>query len=89
MVEHDGGMPGYVSKITLVPEEKIAVLNNGEEGFIVQLRYSILDILLDGKNKDWIAELYRAKQSEQREDNSQKGTELKTSFKYASLPATG
>ena len=37
------------------------------------MRYSILDILLDGKNKDWIAEYtgYK-KQSEQREDNSQK-----------------
>jgi CubicO group peptidase (beta-lactamase class C family) len=76
IVEHDGGMPGYISKVTLVPEEKIAIiiLNNGEDGYINSaLRYAVLDILLGGKDKDWIAEYagYK-KQSDQMEDNSEK-----------------
>jgi CubicO group peptidase (beta-lactamase class C family) len=59
IVEHDGGMPGYISKVTLVPEKKLAViiLNNGEDYYINDvIRYSILDVLLGGKDKDWVAE---------------------------------
>jgi CubicO group peptidase (beta-lactamase class C family) len=91
IVEHDGGMPGYVSKVTLVPEEKIAViiLNNGEEEFInTALRYSLLDILLSGKEKDWITEYagYK-KQSEQRDENAEKERVAKRAINtHPSLP---
>ncbi len=45
VVEHDGGMPGYISKITLVPEAGlgIIILNNGMDFFVNSaLRYEIL-----------------------------------------------
>jgi CubicO group peptidase (beta-lactamase class C family) len=59
IVEHDGGMPGYISKITLVPEEKISIiiLNNGNDFFINNaLKSDLLDILVKGREFDWIGE---------------------------------
>ncbi len=36
VVEHDGGMPGFLSKVSLVPSESFgfAVLNNGNDGLV-------------------------------------------------------
>ncbi len=64
IVEHDGGMPGYISKVTLVPEEKISIiiLNNGNDGFVNNaLRGDIMDILVKGKDFDWISEYATSK----------------------------
>jgi CubicO group peptidase (beta-lactamase class C family) len=58
IVEHDGGMPGYVSKVTLVPEEKlgIVVLNSGMDFFINDaLRFKLLDHLLRHEGRNWDA----------------------------------
>ncbi len=49
VVEHDGGMPGYISKVTLVPEAGlgIIILNNGMDFFVNSaLRYEILQRVL-------------------------------------------
>jgi CubicO group peptidase (beta-lactamase class C family) len=59
VVEHDGGMPGYISKVTMIPEQKISViiLNNGNDGYVNNaLRGDLMDILVKGKEFDWIAE---------------------------------
>jgi CubicO group peptidase (beta-lactamase class C family) len=59
IVEHDGGMPGYISKVTLVPDQRISiiVLNNGNDGFVDNaIRGEILDILMKGREVDWIGE---------------------------------
>lgn len=59
IVEHDGGMPGYISKVTMVPAEKISViiLNNGNDFFVNNaLRGDLLDILIKGNDFDWIGE---------------------------------
>ncbi|MCA8966033.1 MAG: serine hydrolase [Planctomycetes bacterium] len=36
LIEHDGGMPGFLSKVSLMPEEKFGfiVLNNGNDGVV-------------------------------------------------------
>jgi CubicO group peptidase (beta-lactamase class C family) len=76
IVEHDGGMPGYISKVTLIPEQKISIiiLNNGNEGFVCNaLRGDLMDILVKGKEFDWIGEYYSIRQlSEANELNSNK-----------------
>ncbi len=59
IAEHDGGMPGYISKVTLVPDQNISVivLNNGNDGFVDNaIRGDILDILVKGREFDWIGE---------------------------------
>ncbi|HEX2970233.1 MAG TPA: serine hydrolase [Bacteroidales bacterium] len=59
IVEHDGGMPGYISKVLLVPSEKISIiiLNNGNDFFINSaIRGDLLDILVKGNDFDWISE---------------------------------
>ena len=76
VVEHDGGMPGYISKVTMVPDQKISIiiLNNGNDGFIDNaIRGDILDILVKGKEFDWIGEYSSIKaRSEAFEQSSNK-----------------
>ena len=64
VVEHDGGMPGYISKVTLVPDQKISIiiLNNGNDAFVNSaLRGDLMDILVKGKEFDWIGEYANTK----------------------------
>ncbi|MBK7628586.1 MAG: serine hydrolase [Bacteroidales bacterium] len=59
IAEHDGGMPGYISKVTLIPEQKISIiiLNNGNDFYINSaLIGDLMDILVKGKEFDWIGE---------------------------------
>jgi len=76
IVEHNGGMPGYISKVTMIPDEKISIiiLNNGNDGFVDNaLRGDLMDILLKGKEYDWIGEYKNIKtRSEAFEQNSTK-----------------
>jgi CubicO group peptidase (beta-lactamase class C family) len=56
VVEHNGGMPGYISKVTLIPESNLGfvILNNGNDGTVNEaIRFKILDVLLDHVGKDW------------------------------------
>ncbi|HLN20076.1 MAG TPA: serine hydrolase [Bacteroidales bacterium] len=62
IVEHDGGMPGYISKVTLVPSMKISIiiLNNGTDMFVNNaIKGDLLDILAPGLDFEWISE-YRS-----------------------------
>ncbi|MGE0141999.1 MAG: serine hydrolase [Planctomycetota bacterium] len=45
LVEHDGGMPGYISKVALIPADGfgIVLLNNGMDGFVnLALRQALI-----------------------------------------------
>ena len=56
VAEHDGGMPGYISKVAVVPQEKLAViiLNNGMDFMINDvIRYYVLDEYLQMEPMDW------------------------------------
>jgi hypothetical protein len=94
IVEHDGGMPGYISKVTLIPNKKISViiLNNGNNGFVNNaLRGDLMDILVKGREFDWIgeyssmaerSEAYEIKMNKERTESRVEGT-------VQSLPAEG
>jgi CubicO group peptidase (beta-lactamase class C family) len=59
IAEHNGGMPGYISKVTLVPSRKISfiILNNSNDPYINEaLKGDLLDILVKGNDFDWISE---------------------------------
>jgi CubicO group peptidase (beta-lactamase class C family) len=56
VAEHNGGMPGYISKVMLVPEAGLGlvVLNNGNDGTVNDaIRFKVLDHYLGGKGQDW------------------------------------
>ncbi len=56
-VHHTGGLPGYVSKIAMIPELKlgVAVLTNQESGEAFEsISYHILDQFVGGKKTDWL-----------------------------------
>ncbi len=73
IVEHNGGMPGYISKVALIPERNLGViiLNNGFDVFGNDaLFYSIVDIVTNKNTNNWveyfIAEKDEAKKREQK-----------------------
>ncbi len=58
MVYHTGGLAGYVSKITLIPDLKlgVAVLTNQESGYAFSsITYPILDYYLKADKFDWLS----------------------------------
>jgi CubicO group peptidase (beta-lactamase class C family) len=57
LVTHTGGLPGYVSRVALLPHSKVgvAVLTNMESGAAFNaLTWHILDHYLDAPDHDWI-----------------------------------
>ena len=57
LVTHTGGLPGYVSRVALIPELKlgVAVLQNTEEVGHDVITYQALDYFLDvSPRKDWL-----------------------------------
>lgn len=58
MVTHTGGLPGYVSRVTLMPELKlgVTVLTNQEAGGAFNaITYYVLDRYLGAPKHDWLA----------------------------------
>ena len=58
IVTHTGGLPGYVSKLTMVPELQIgvAVLTNQESGEAFSaVTFWVLDRLMNVQGTDWLA----------------------------------
>jgi len=80
IIEHNGGMPGYISKVALVPEENMAIiiLNNGFETYGYDaLLYSILDIATNHYTNDWV-EYYLAKKEKSECSEQEKNDERLT-----------
>lgn len=74
-VSHTGGLPGYVSRLTLIPELKLGVLvltNQESGGAFNAITYYILDHYLNAPPHDWLAAFKRA---EMRADSSAKAAE--------------
>jgi CubicO group peptidase (beta-lactamase class C family) len=70
LVYHSGSLPGYLSRVTLVPELKlgVAVLTNQESGAAYDaLTYHILDYYLQAAPHDWLGAY---KRMEEREDSA-------------------
>jgi CubicO group peptidase (beta-lactamase class C family) len=58
MVQHTGGLPGYVSKVAMIPELKlgVAVLTNQESSEAFEsIVYFVLDHFLVAPKMDWLA----------------------------------
>jgi CubicO group peptidase (beta-lactamase class C family) len=58
IVTHTGGLPGYVSRVLLVPEIElgVAVLTNQESGAAFDsVAYHVVDAYLGGGATDWVA----------------------------------
>jgi CubicO group peptidase (beta-lactamase class C family) len=58
VVSHTGGLPGFVSRITMVPDQRlgIAVLTNQESGEAFEaITYRLLDHFLSAPQTDWLA----------------------------------
>jgi CubicO group peptidase (beta-lactamase class C family) len=58
VLNHSGGMDGMISRIVLVPEERLGfvVLTNSINGLTTPLMYRVLDAYLGGAERDWSAE---------------------------------
>jgi CubicO group peptidase (beta-lactamase class C family) len=72
VVEHSGGMPGYISRVTLIPEEKfgLVILTNDMNSLPTALRYVILDLLFNRNKQNWLDLFYQFKnQQEERQQN--------------------
>ena len=86
VIEHDGGMPGYISKVCLVPELGLSFisLNNGEEPFINDaMKWTVIDYYLRESGKklsetDWIAQAAERKKNYQEYLEEEKADRLKT-----------
>jgi len=58
MVTHTGGLPGYVSRVAMIPELKlgVAVFTNQESGYAFNAIVNhILDAFLGADDTDWLA----------------------------------
>jgi CubicO group peptidase (beta-lactamase class C family) len=58
LVQHTGGLPGYVSKVAMIPELRlgVSVLTNQESGAAFEsIVYYVLDNFLAAPKMDWLA----------------------------------
>lgn len=77
MVYHTGGWPGFVSRVTMIPDQKLGmvVLTNQESGAAFQaVTNRILDAYLGSRKTDWVAVYQKAnqKQKQHADDSWQK-----------------
>ncbi|MBN2236455.1 MAG: DUF3471 domain-containing protein, partial [Bacteroidales bacterium] len=56
VMEHAGGMPGYISQLTLIPDLNMAfiILTNTLSSFPTALEYDLLAQTMDDHTTDWI-----------------------------------
>ena len=85
ILNHTGGLPGFVSKVTLVPDLDlgVAVLTNQESGAAFEaITYRVLDHYLDAPAHDWLG-AYRAVMA--RSDSSAAAGEARTAASRDSM----
>jgi CubicO group peptidase (beta-lactamase class C family) len=75
VVEHDGGMPGYISKVGMLPELGYGyiILNNGMDGYINNsVKDLIFTALINKKDNDVVKNLEAAYKSKLQNDSTDK-----------------
>lgn len=87
IAEHAGGMPGYISQLTLIPKYKTAiiVLTNTLSNFPTALQYHILAQLFDDNSTDWLAFFKDIKAKEEAEIKSDEEKRMASQIKSTSL----
>lgn len=81
IIEHNGGMPGYISKVALIPEENMAViiLNNGFDVYGNDaLFYSIVDIATNHYTTNWVDHFLSKKNEDIRSEKESSEKRLAT-----------
>lgn len=72
VINHGGGLPGFISNVVMVPEEKLGmvVLTNGMSSLPRALMYKILDSFLNESDRDWASEFlgYQKKREQNLKD---------------------
>lgn len=55
VLNHGGGMPGMISDVTIIPEEKfgMVILSNYETGMVNAIRNYIMDLMMNVEPKDY------------------------------------
>ncbi|OGU62935.1 MAG: hypothetical protein A2V66_10040 [Ignavibacteria bacterium RBG_13_36_8] len=58
VISHDGGLPGYMSRVLWVPEDNfgLVILTNELSAILNPVAYKILDLFLNDKDKDYITD---------------------------------
>jgi CubicO group peptidase (beta-lactamase class C family) len=83
LVEHDGGMPGFLSKVSLMPAERFGfvVLNNANDGALNEaVKAALLKLRAGG---DGLAEITRLAEAKQRiERREQAAVEKRTAARH-------
>jgi CubicO group peptidase (beta-lactamase class C family) len=91
LVGHTGGLPGYVSQVTLIPDMKLAVIvltNQESGGMFSSVTYRILDNYMNALPVDWL-KAYRDLTGQQRakaEDAVRKAASARAADSKPSLP---
>ncbi len=79
VVEHSGGMPGYVSKVAMLPRQNsgFVILNNDEHSMVnLSIYFQILDFFCQDSIKDWPQELNRFLEKANKRSANQKEKRL-------------
>ena len=70
LVMHDGGVDGFVSSVTMMPEEKLGIViltNTDQNDFYESLRWTILDAFLGKRDIDYSQKYFQRNQSQAKE----------------------
>lgn len=92
VIHHGGGLPGYISKIALVPELEAGfiILTNGESNLPSSMMYYIIDLLNGDEPKDWCGEARQRYLAyyKRLDENRQKVVDARKADSTATIPLT-
>ncbi|MCD4696658.1 MAG: serine hydrolase [Bacteroidales bacterium] len=88
IIQHGGGLPGFHSKVVLVPEENLGfvILTNQLSGLVEATYKKILDFYLVDDGKDW-AQLYYDNEKKGESEKAEKQTERENSRVIGTKPS--
>jgi CubicO group peptidase (beta-lactamase class C family) len=91
MVGHTGGLPGYVSQVTMIPDMKLGVIvltNQEAGGMFTSVTYRVLDNYMNAPGVDWLKGFHdQAEQQRAQADGAmQKAASARASGTKPSLP---
>lgn len=90
VLNHGGGMPGMISDVTIVPEEKLGlvILSNLETGMVNAIRNYVMDIMMNVEPKDYNKMMLDnwAKRIENFEKENKRREEIRVNNTKPSLP---
>ena len=88
IIQHGGGLPGFHSKVVLVPEDGLGfvIIANELSGLVETTYKKILDMFISGEEKDW-AQIYFDNQESREKRKENKEKEKESSRKTGTKPS--